>query len=132
MECGFVFFKGLRAFNIFPMAERQTTYKAKFSSQKTCVYRNAATHKPAHICMYLYIHTHTHSWKHLLEASKTDLIMENSQHLLKLLNVCNFRCLQEGNKDIQQLHVGCSPLPLLHKALRNVPIYRSHSSCSKW
>lgn len=58
--------------------------------------------------------------------------MQNSEYPLKLLSVCNFRCLQEGNKDIQQLHVGCSLLPLLHKAVRNAPIYRSLSFRLKW
>lgn len=58
--------------------------------------------------------------------------MQNSQYPLKLLSMCNFRCLQKENKDIQQLHVGRSLLPLLQKALRNVPIYRSHSFCLKW
>lgn len=49
------------------------------------------------------------SWKDLLEASKMDLIMHSSEHLLKLLSVRNFHCLQEGKKDIQQLHhAGCT------------------------
>lgn len=64
----------------------------------------------ARIYMYIYVHMRTHAWKHLLGASEMDLIMLNSEHPLKLLSVCNFRCLQEGNKDIQQLHVVCTAM----------------------
>lgn len=92
-----------------------------------CRYTQACTH------FYVFTHTYACTFMEIIAWSmKNGFDYQNSQHPLKLLRICNFRCLQEENKDIQQLHVGCSLLSLLQKARRNVPIYRSLSCCLKW
>lgn len=118
MQFGWVLFKSLRAFNIFfPMAERHKfIYQAEFSSQKTCASLHADARRPAHIYMDLSIDIHA---KHLPEASKMDLRMQNPQHPLQFLSVCE---LQGGVKTLSSCNGGCSPLPPLHRALRNAHI----------
>lgn len=105
------------------MAERQIYLSGRiFQSENMCIYTCRCT-RASHIYMGLSIEINA---KHLPEM---DLSMQNLEHPLQLLSVCGFLCLPEGNKDIQQLHGGCSHC---HHCTQLWEMLASHSFCLEW